>query len=546
MTRHARCTPRLHHHHHHTPQPPPPPPPKVQTHSFSRCEVRCLLCSHQFCTFMWTASLAEHAGAAMRRRQRRLRQWLRHERLSVAMALAESQHHAAPRGQSMARAGGGVRVGLYGDDPEQLPPQAAGALHSFLDLDEAPAAGGSRPDRLPEVRPQERVQRHTVDQIIAAPLLDVPVPLMEEQLLLDVFRPHDRQVPELVIDVPKIICEDIPTRSSVPEPQLVEQLMDVPTVLSVAVLQQRTAEAREEEMEELLAVPPRLRSTAQWARLRELISASSQAWRRKRKKRRKRRLPRTSSRLSRCRKLWSFHIAVLQHCCRLLLSCRKRRSLWSSLFRRPQSFLSCCTFQAGFAGYNTPRAVFPSLSSGPRCPSSWPAWTTGQFGVHRCISWTRFSTCPSLCYVWCLGPDSAVLAVPQLQFITVVSLPVVTQMQIPMVLAVQMTIEITQLLLIGGLCSCCAGSCRFSGAAVEKPLALAQLQLVEKSVVGLFWVMTSGNVPVFSAYWLTLDTCLRQFTEAWFPWCRARVDNGSWFCWCRRTSRYVSFFVLRP
>ena len=27
-----------------------------------------------------------------------------------------------------------------------------------------------------------------------------------------------------------------------------------------------------------------------------------------------------------------------------------------------------------------PRAVFPSLSSGPRCPSSWPAWTTAQFG----------------------------------------------------------------------------------------------------------------------------------------------------------------------
>ena len=34
-------------------------------------------------------------GAAMRRRQRRLRQWLRHERLSVAMALAESQHHTS-------------------------------------------------------------------------------------------------------------------------------------------------------------------------------------------------------------------------------------------------------------------------------------------------------------------------------------------------------------------------------------------------------------------------------------------------------------------
>ena len=93
--------------------------------------------------------------------------------------------------------------------------------------------------------------------------------------------------------MPKIICEDIPARSSVPEPQLVEQLVDVPTVLSVAVLQQRTAAAREEEeMEELLAVPPRLRTTAQWARLRELIGASSRARRRKRKKRRKRKSPR--------------------------------------------------------------------------------------------------------------------------------------------------------------------------------------------------------------------------------------------------------------
>ena len=43
-------------------------------------------------------------GAAMRRRQRRLRQFLRHERLTVAMALAEAQHHAAPRRQKPASA----------------------------------------------------------------------------------------------------------------------------------------------------------------------------------------------------------------------------------------------------------------------------------------------------------------------------------------------------------------------------------------------------------------------------------------------------------
>ena len=73
--------------------------------------------------------------------------------------------------------------------------------------------------------------------------------------------------------------------------------------------------------------------------------------------------------------------------------------------------------------YDAPRAVFPSLSSGPRRPSSWPAWTTRQLESYRCSSWTRFSTCPLLCCVWCIGPDSAVLAVPQLQFITVVVTP---------------------------------------------------------------------------------------------------------------------------
>ena len=67
---------------------------------------------------MWSQVNGEHAGAAMRRRQRRFRQWLRHERLSVAMALAENSHHAAPRGQMKARAGRGARDLLHGCVPE--------------------------------------------------------------------------------------------------------------------------------------------------------------------------------------------------------------------------------------------------------------------------------------------------------------------------------------------------------------------------------------------------------------------------------------------
>ena len=169
------------------------------------------ICAGDFCcAFMWSQFNGEHAGAAMRRRQRRLRQWLRHERLSR----------------------GGVRVELYGDVPEQLPLQAAGAQLFFLDLDEAPAARGSRPDRLTEVRPQERDQQHTVEQIISAPMLDVPVPLMEEQLLVDAFAPHDIQVPEQVIEVPKVLIDELSARTPVREPQLAEQLVEVPTIIS--------------------------------------------------------------------------------------------------------------------------------------------------------------------------------------------------------------------------------------------------------------------------------------------------------------------------
>ena len=48
---------------------------------------------------MSTACVDIAVGAARRRRERRLRSWLKHERLTVAMALAEASHHTAPQGQ---------------------------------------------------------------------------------------------------------------------------------------------------------------------------------------------------------------------------------------------------------------------------------------------------------------------------------------------------------------------------------------------------------------------------------------------------------------
>ena len=66
--------------------------------------------------------------------------------------------------------------------------------------------GGTRPDRMYEVRPQERDQRHTVEQIVItvlfAPSLDVPVPQMGN--LVDVCRLFDVLIPEQAIEVPKI------------------------------------------------------------------------------------------------------------------------------------------------------------------------------------------------------------------------------------------------------------------------------------------------------------------------------------------------------
>ena len=52
---------------------------------------------------------------------------------------------------------------------------------------------------------------------------------------------HLCQVSELVIEVPKISLDVIPLRTLVPEPQLVEQLVEVPTTVSYSSLQ-RTLE----------------------------------------------------------------------------------------------------------------------------------------------------------------------------------------------------------------------------------------------------------------------------------------------------------------
>ena len=110
-----------------------------------------------------------------------------------------------------------------------------------MDVEDVPAAG-SRPDRLfAESGLLDRVQRRTVQQIVDIALLPIlydPAPQMVEQLpeVLRFFRALSPD-PEQVIEVPTIWPEDVSLRTMVREPQLVEQLVEVATIVSWSMLQ---------------------------------------------------------------------------------------------------------------------------------------------------------------------------------------------------------------------------------------------------------------------------------------------------------------------
>ena len=92
------------------------------------------------------------------------------------------------------------------------------------------------PDRLAPVSgPQERVQRHIVEQPVdpvrGLPVLDAPVPQVEQ--LVEVLIGADD---EQLIEVPKLAQEDgAPLRAVLREPQVVEQLVEVPIPLTVTL-----------------------------------------------------------------------------------------------------------------------------------------------------------------------------------------------------------------------------------------------------------------------------------------------------------------------
>ena len=170
--------PLLHHHHHHQ---------RNAAQGFLPTAVGrpLLLCLERLVTSMAGGEVCGE-GAARRRRERRLRSWLRHERQSVAMALVEQKHHAS-WGQMRARA-------------REVEKQDQ---HEALRRQRAPPPG-KRPGVLKDPEPKGRMGQHCGVGYELVQALDVLVLQMVEQHveMLSFLRSSLPAVPEQVIEVP--------------------------------------------------------------------------------------------------------------------------------------------------------------------------------------------------------------------------------------------------------------------------------------------------------------------------------------------------------
>ena len=117
--------------------------------------------------------------------------------------------------------------------PEQVIPLRV--VDSLPHAEEFTAYVARRPPPLVDVRPSSRAQRHIMEDLGGlAPLvqiLDLPVPQTVDSVM-EVLRFLDLPLAEQAISVPKISCSSCPSRACVPEPQLADQLVEVPTVLT--------------------------------------------------------------------------------------------------------------------------------------------------------------------------------------------------------------------------------------------------------------------------------------------------------------------------
>ena len=183
-------------------------------------------------------------GSARRRRERRLRPWLRHEQQSIAAVLATVTHHSFDKvgtasgvlrnRKTATRTGKGEESEKkYTAKFRKTPPLQAAATvyYPMTDDEDGELSAGVWPAPLEEGRPQGKLKRHAGIGYEIVQIFDVPVPQMVEQLpnIVQFFAALS-PVPEQVIAVP-ILPHDVPPRRLCRDTQLAEQLAEVPTIL---------------------------------------------------------------------------------------------------------------------------------------------------------------------------------------------------------------------------------------------------------------------------------------------------------------------------
>ena len=139
---------------------------------------------------------------------------------------------------------GGERVEQRHWTRRLLPPGRQARCYFSIDDDGDVLA--ARPTPLVEVRPLPGVLLHTAahieDVVPYVQILDVPVPQLGDQVVEFLQKIDAPALDEQVIAVPKIFLDRIPQCSACRRPRRAEQLVEVPTIVSYASLQQRTAE----------------------------------------------------------------------------------------------------------------------------------------------------------------------------------------------------------------------------------------------------------------------------------------------------------------
>ena len=304
--------------------------------------------------------------------------------------------------------------------PEQVIPLRV--VHSLPHAEEFTVYVARRPPPLVDVKPSSRAQRHSMEDLgevcPIVQILDagVPVPLMvdqwsaiwnmEEDILDDAGQlDRDFQVPELVIEVPKISLDVVPLRTLIPEPQLAEQLVEVPTVLSPTRIALQIAE--------IVDTPVHLPESVEWVQLRDVATSRTYFWNRRTRETRWKPPPGI-------RVVWvglkgegsgtgtSVRVPVHMNYLLCLLS--------KELHRQPRAvykYWAPCRLP-----FDMLRAVFLLVAGRPRCSASWPLWirrTSTRSSSALAVACARMVllVCVSmplaLCFDWFLGPGCSAL-----------------------------------------------------------------------------------------------------------------------------------------